>query len=80
MTNFQIVSVVFGIVVLGMLAAIPSMFLPMVFLTALCAVIGIFRIGSIVKAGFNEHTKAMQAIYDEVSRANRSVKAPGSSA
>jgi hypothetical protein len=79
MTKFQISTTVFGCIVLGMFAAIPPVFFSMIFLASVSAVVLIYKISNSIEKGFNEHTKAMQAIYEELVRANQSVKRPGSS-
>jgi hypothetical protein len=64
---------IFGVAALLtiMIAASPTLFLPTaVFLGSLSAIV-LYRISNSIEKGFNEHTKALQAIYDEISRANR---------
>lgn len=39
--------------------------------SALAVSFGIWRIGSFVKHGINEHVKAMQAIYEEIAKSKR---------
>jgi len=66
------------LVVVSALSLTPLL-LPLVVLLAMAVVILLYRIGNSLQMGFNEHTKAMQAIYDEIVRHNHSAKPLGDS-
>ena len=51
--------------------ALTPLFLPMAILLGTLITILLYRIGNSLQKGFNEHTKAMQAIYDEISGQDR---------
>jgi len=77
MSPTQWAILVLFLVVIAALAFIPPLFPPMAILVGIAVAILIYRIGNSLQTGFNEHTKAMQAIYDEIVRHNHAAKPLG---
>lgn len=73
MTTSQRVILVVALFTVSMLTLTP-LILPILFLLGTSVAVGIWRIGNCLEKGFNEHTNAMQTIYDEIAKANRADK------
>ena len=79
MSTGQWVILVLVLLVIAALALIPPLIAPMAILLGIAIAVFLYRIGNSLQMGFNEHTKAMQAIYDEIARQSQTVKPPGAS-
>ena len=67
---------VLSLIVGLLIAAIPAIFFPAVVVLGIANAVLLYRIGNSLEKGFNEHIKAMQAIYDETVHKNPSAKSP----
>lgn len=74
MTTYQGCLLTVGLAALSVLVVmVPPLGLAAGIFIGLVTAVLLYRIGSSLQMGFNEHIKAMQAIYEEIGRMNRGV-------
>jgi hypothetical protein len=49
---------------------VAELFLLVIMLAAFSSTVGVWYVATTLKAGFNEHIKALQAIYEETAKLN----------